>query len=181
MVDYTDVSKYILFSHSYQTHQQPHKQWQQRRSSKRRCSSSIDSIPSLDNGDDRLQDVLPDFPSCIGFGMPQLIRCVGCLKYSDSVGLLIDFCGHDALMVAALAKRNTVGQQKQCLQLWCKPFDHLRTHEHKHMWKEQRAFITQRGHDPDQAITVATAITPGTISTAASSAIDQSTPRLPVF
>ena len=113
------------------------------RRSKRRRSSSIDSIPSLDNGnngdngdDDVLRDVLPAFSSCIGFGMPQLICCVGCLKFSDSMGLLIDFCGHDALTIDALAKRNKTGPRKQCLQLWSKPFDHLHTHEHKRMWKE---------------------------------------------
>ena len=99
------------------------------RRSKRRRSSSIDSIPSLDNGngdngnngdDDVLRDVLPVFPSCIGFGMPQVLCCVGCLKYSDSVGLLIDFRDHDALMIDALSKRKHVGGRKQCLQLWSK-------------------------------------------------------------
>ena len=158
----------------------------ERRSSKRRRSSSIDSIPSLDNGEDGLRDFLPAFSSFIGFGMPQLLGCVGCLEFSDSVGLLIDFRGHDALMAAALAKRNKSGPRKQCLQLWCKPFDHLHTHEHKRMWKMQRAFITERGHDPDRPVSIpsVTAITPGTISTAAASSSTQdpqTTPRLPAF
>ena len=127
---------------------------QQRRSSKRRRSSSIDSMPSLDDGDDcdSFRDInvsARQVSSCIEWGMPQVTCCTGCIKFADDVGLSIDFRDHDALMIQALPSRKKKGQRKQCLQLWTKPESALTNKEHKRMRNVQHGFITNRGYNPD--------------------------------
>ena len=85
----------------------------------------------------------PEDFSCIEWGMEQRICCSGCVQFADHVGLTIDDRDHDAPMAEALATRATKHKHrdKQCLQLWLKPSDTLRTKEHKRLASLQRIFI----------------------------------------
>ena len=130
---------------------------QPRRSSKRRRSSSIDSINSV-----RSLPTGHRAQSCIEWGMEQRICCSGCVQFADRVGLTIDDRDHDTLMAEALATRATKHKHrdKQCLQLWNKPSHSLHTKEHKRLVHLQTAFIKDVcGIDLDQMLETP-AITP---------------------
>ena len=155
----------------------------QQRSSKRRRSSSIDSMESSIS-----TAVLRPLPtgcqvdcfSCIEWGMTQRTCCSGCVQFADRVGLTIDDRDHDALMAEALATRATKHKHrdKQCLQLWMKPS--LRAKEHKRLAQLQRDFINQCGFDIHSIATSTTTITPAsTVIRPLSTGRD--TPRFPIF
>ena len=154
----------------------------ERRSSKRRHSSSIDSIDGIPT-----VVVLRSLPvghqaqSCIEWGMPQRTCCSGCVQFADRVGLTIDDRDHDALMAEALATRPTKHKHrdKQCLQLWMKPLDTLRAKEHKRLAKLQLDFISKRGFDASE---IQATITPAsTVIRPLPTAQQRDTPRLPIF